>query len=261
MLCHYTRKHFRAKKHAQNSNLKTRLKKQPGKAIFQCCSLTEKDEKSELKCIWKEFKKAAPAPRNAITRSAIIASIFDQNSPEFKPLLVLFLASFLKTHCRRRCQKCSATTHGSISEQRNKRKTAMWKEAWKNNPKTPFPSAVLWKKRSKNRSEKLWNKSSKKPHWRRDTRLQASTTIGIFCMILWPRTALSSGFFRSGLVAPILSTRCKRKCEKCFAPTHGSISEPRSKRKIAIWKQAWKSNLKEPFPSAVLWKKRTKNRS
>ena len=210
--------------------------------------------------MWKEFKKPAPAPRNAITRSAILASIFHENSTEFNPFLVLILASFLKTHCRRRCHKCSATTHGSISEQRNKRKTAMWKEAWKNNPKTPFPSAVLWKKRWKNRSEKLWNKSSKKPHWPREARLQASTARGVFVMILWPKTALDSGFFWFALLATILSTRCKRKCPKCSASTHESNSEQMNTLKTAIWKQAWTCNPKMPFPSAVLWKKVTKNR-
>ena len=141
-----------SKEACANSNLKTRLKKQPETAISQCCSLTEKDEKSELKCIWKEFKKAAPAPRNAITRFVSIASIDHENILEFNLFKVLCLALILKTHCRRRCQKCSATTHGSIPEQRSTRKTSIRKEAWKNNPKTPFPSAVLWKKRSKNQS-------------------------------------------------------------------------------------------------------------
>ena len=152
MICLYPRKHFRAKTQAQNCNLKTSLKKQPEKAISQCCSLTEKDEKTELNCIWEELKKAALSPRNAITRSAIIASFFRENSTTINPFLVLFLASLLKTHCRRKCPKCCALTHGSTPEQRSKRKTAIWKQACKNNLKKPFPSAVLWKKRTKHRS-------------------------------------------------------------------------------------------------------------
>ena len=125
MLCHYPRNPFRAKKHAQNSNLKTNLKKQHEHAISRCCSMKEKDAKSEPRGMEKELEKNALAPRNTITRSAIIASMFHESSPQFNLFWVLFLASFLKTHCRRRCQKCSALTHGSISEPRNMRKTAI----------------------------------------------------------------------------------------------------------------------------------------
>ena len=78
MFCHYSWKHFRAKTHAQNSNLKTSLEKQPENAISHCCSRKEKDEKSERNGMgmWKEIKKVALAPRNAIARSAIFASFF-----------------------------------------------------------------------------------------------------------------------------------------------------------------------------------------
>ena len=152
MLCYYPRKHFRAKTHAQNSNLKTSLKKQPEKASSQCCSMKEKDEKSELRRIWKELEKAALAPRSALTRSAKYASIFRENSPELNPFLELFLASLLKTHCRRKCQKCSATPHGIISEQRNLRKPAIWNHSWKTTWKSQFPVLFYERKGRTNRS-------------------------------------------------------------------------------------------------------------
>ena len=61
MLCYYPRKHLRAKKQTQNSNVKRSLKEQPENALSQCCSMKENDKTSDLKCIDKEFKKAALA--------------------------------------------------------------------------------------------------------------------------------------------------------------------------------------------------------
>ena len=66
MLCHYPRKQLRAKRQTQNSNLKTSLEKQPEKAMFQCCSMTEKDEKTELKGIEKDIKKSRTGPEKHV---------------------------------------------------------------------------------------------------------------------------------------------------------------------------------------------------
>ena len=87
MLCYYPRKHFRAKTHAQNSNLKTSLKEQPEKASSQCCSMKEKEEKSELEGIEKELEKAALAPTNTFpSKNHEMPSLHDfvtENSIEF----------------------------------------------------------------------------------------------------------------------------------------------------------------------------------
>ena len=55
---------FQSQETCANSTLKTSLEEQPEKASSQCCSMKEKDEKSELEGIEKELEKAALAPTN-----------------------------------------------------------------------------------------------------------------------------------------------------------------------------------------------------
>ena len=54
-------------------------------------------------------------------------------------------------HGQKWCRKCSATTHGITSEQRNIRKPSIWKHSCKKH-ENQFPSAVLWRKRTKKMS-------------------------------------------------------------------------------------------------------------
>ena len=152
MLCHYPRNHFRAKKPTQTSKLKTFLKKQPEKAISQCCSMKEKDEKSELRRIWKELEKAALAPRNALTRSAKFAQIFRKSSPEFNPFLVSFFSIAFEDALPQKVPKMFCSYPRKHFRAKKHAQTALWKQAWTSNLKTPFPTAVLFKKRTKNRS-------------------------------------------------------------------------------------------------------------
>ena len=54
--------------------------------------MKEKDEKSELRRIWKELEKAALAPRSALTRSAKFAQNFRENNHEFNPFFGLIFS-------------------------------------------------------------------------------------------------------------------------------------------------------------------------